>query len=146
MSGESVVTAVTGEAQALWYTGCGSLRNRACVALEECRPGDVRIKTLFSGISRGTEGLVSSGARFRKASGSACARRTRPATFPFRSNTATPMSAGCWKGIPGLVGRTVFSLYPHQSDFTLPSKACVPVPDGVPANRAVLAGQHGNGT
>jgi threonine dehydrogenase-like Zn-dependent dehydrogenase len=39
-----------------------------------------------------------------------------------------------------LRGRTVFCLYPHQSEYVVPAAAVVPVPDGVPAARAVLAG------
>jgi threonine dehydrogenase-like Zn-dependent dehydrogenase len=39
-----------------------------------------------------------------------------------------------------LRGRTVFSLYPHQSAYVLPADAVTVVPEGVPARRAVLAG------
>src|SRR5262249_26019464 len=35
--------------------------------------------------------------------------------------------------------RVVFSLHPHQSLFTLPTQAVVPVPEDVPPRRAVLA-------
>jgi threonine dehydrogenase-like Zn-dependent dehydrogenase len=38
-----------------------------------------------------------------------------------------------------LVGRTVFSLSPHQDAAVLPAGAVVPVPEGVPARRATLA-------
>jgi threonine dehydrogenase-like Zn-dependent dehydrogenase len=38
------------------------------------------------------------------------------------------------------VNRTVFTLYPHQSRYVVPALAVVPVPAGVPAARAVLAG------
>jgi threonine dehydrogenase-like Zn-dependent dehydrogenase len=41
-------------------------------------------------------------------------------------------------GPDGLVGRHVFSLYPHQTRFRVPADAVVPLPDGVPATRAVL--------
>jgi threonine dehydrogenase-like Zn-dependent dehydrogenase len=43
-------------------------------------------------------------------------------------------------GPPALLGRTVFALYPHQTRFVVPATAVVPVPDAVPAARAVLAG------
>jgi len=39
-----------------------------------------------------------------------------------------------------LRGRTVFCLYPHQTRYVVPESAVTPVPDGVPAARAVLAG------
>jgi threonine dehydrogenase-like Zn-dependent dehydrogenase len=38
-----------------------------------------------------------------------------------------------------LIGRVVFALYPHQTVFTLPADAVIPVPPGVPPARAVLA-------
>ena len=43
-------------------------------------------------------------------------------------------------GPPELLGRTVFCLYPHQTAYVVPAAAVVVVPDGVPAERAVLAG------
>jgi threonine dehydrogenase-like Zn-dependent dehydrogenase len=44
------------------------------------------------------------------------------------------------EGPEALVGRTVFCLYPHQTRFVVPAGAVTPVPDTVPAERAVLAG------
>jgi threonine dehydrogenase-like Zn-dependent dehydrogenase len=44
------------------------------------------------------------------------------------------------QGPAGLRGRTVFCLHPHQTAFVVPAGAVLPVPDGVPARRAVLAG------
>jgi threonine dehydrogenase-like Zn-dependent dehydrogenase len=43
-------------------------------------------------------------------------------------------------GPPDLLGRAVFCLYPHQTRYVVPAGAVVPVPDGVPPERAVLAG------
>ena len=43
-------------------------------------------------------------------------------------------------GPPALRGRTVFTLFPHQSAFVVPESAVAVVPDGVPTRRAVLAG------
>jgi threonine dehydrogenase-like Zn-dependent dehydrogenase len=43
-------------------------------------------------------------------------------------------------GPPGLVGRTVFCLYPHQTRYVVPAAAVTVVPEEVPAGRAVLAG------
>ena len=36
-------------------------------------------------------------------------------------------------------GRRVFVLHPHQDVFLAPATMCIPVPDGVPTHRAVLA-------
>ena len=44
------------------------------------------------------------------------------------------------QGPPALLGRTVFCLYPHQDRYVVPAGAVSPVPAGVPAARAVLAG------
>jgi threonine dehydrogenase-like Zn-dependent dehydrogenase len=44
------------------------------------------------------------------------------------------------RGAAELRGRTVLCLHPHQTAFVLPAGAVVPVPDDVPARRAVLAG------
>ena len=42
-------------------------------------------------------------------------------------------------GAENLLGRRVFSLYPHQDLYVMPAKSVVPVPDGVSTERAVLA-------
>jgi threonine dehydrogenase-like Zn-dependent dehydrogenase len=39
-----------------------------------------------------------------------------------------------------LVGATVFCLFPHQTRYVVPVDAVAVVPDGIPAQRAVLAG------
>ncbi|MFG2148500.1 zinc-binding alcohol dehydrogenase [Streptomyces sp. NPDC048696] len=44
------------------------------------------------------------------------------------------------EGPAELVGRVVFSLYPHQTRYRVPADALAVVPDGVPPERAVLAG------
>ena len=44
------------------------------------------------------------------------------------------------EGPPELTGRTVFTLYPHQTRFVVPASAVTVVPHGVPPARAVLAG------
>tara|TARA_B100000686_G_scaffold108661_1_gene115830 strand:+ start:66 stop:866 length:801 start_codon:yes stop_codon:yes gene_type:complete len=43
------------------------------------------------------------------------------------------------EGITSLVGKPVFCLYPHQDLYHVPVAAVQPVPEGVPAKRAVLA-------
>jgi threonine dehydrogenase-like Zn-dependent dehydrogenase len=44
------------------------------------------------------------------------------------------------KGPDDVRGHPVFTLYPHQSEFVVPRSAVAPIPDGVPARRAVLTG------
>src|SRR3954452_17061268 len=43
-------------------------------------------------------------------------------------------------GDPALLGRTVFCLHPHQTAYVVPVADVTVVPDGVPPDRAVLAG------
>src|SRR5262249_49327549 len=43
------------------------------------------------------------------------------------------------EGAEALRGRQVFCLYPHQTAYVVPADAVVPLPDHVPAARAVLA-------
>ena len=137
MTVERPVTRGTGNAQALWYTGprqCGL----ETVSLDELRTGEVLIETLFSGISRGTEGLVFRG----EVPQSEWQRMRAPfqeGDFPFPVKYGYANVGRVLDGDPGLKGRLVFSLYPHQSVFTLPSMSCVPVPEDVSAERAVLA-------
>jgi threonine dehydrogenase-like Zn-dependent dehydrogenase len=44
------------------------------------------------------------------------------------------------RGSEQLQGRTVFTLFPHQSVFVVPESAVMIVPENVPSRRAVLAG------
>src|SRR5258708_15074066 len=44
------------------------------------------------------------------------------------------------QGPAELCGRTVFCLYPHQTVYVVPAAAVTVVPEGVPPDRAVLAG------
>ncbi len=112
-----------------------------CVAPEEAalRPGEpgrgVRVETLFTGISRGTERLVFQG----RVPDSEVERMRAPAqegTFPF------PVKYGyCAVGRAAegaLAGRIVFGLHPHQTEFRLPEEMLLPLPEGIPAERGVL--------
>jgi threonine dehydrogenase-like Zn-dependent dehydrogenase len=38
-----------------------------------------------------------------------------------------------------LVGKSVFCLHPHQTRYVVPASAVVPIPNGVPEHRAILA-------
>ncbi|MEM5581347.1 MULTISPECIES: zinc-binding alcohol dehydrogenase [unclassified Roseibium] len=137
MIAETPVTRDTGKAQALWYTGPGECAIEP-VAGAGPRAGEVLVQSLFSGVSRGTEGLVFRG----EIPMSEWQRMRAPhqaGDFPFPVKYGYANVGTVLKGDPELAGRVVFSLFPHQSVFALPSASCVPVPDGVPAERAVLA-------
>lgn len=126
------------EAEAFWVraAGVGEIRP---VRLAEVGPDDVLVRTLHSGVSRGTESIVFSG-------------RVPPTEYtrmraPFQEGEfPSPVKYGYLSvgvvecGPAGLVGRTVFCLYPHQTAYVVPADAVTVVPDDVPPERAVLAG------
>ncbi|WP_409332560.1 zinc-dependent alcohol dehydrogenase [Trujillonella humicola] len=126
------------DARAFWLRapGAGEIRE---VRLREPGPEDVVVRTLHTGISRGTETLV-----FR---GEVPAGQREVMRAPFQDGDLPgPVAYGYLNvgvvehGPPDLLGRTVFCLFPHQTAYVVPASAVVPVPDGVPARRAVLAG------
>jgi threonine dehydrogenase-like Zn-dependent dehydrogenase len=125
-------------AQAFWLRepGRGEIRP---VGLPEPGPDDVVVRTVRSGISRGTETLVFRGAVPPD-------QRTRMRA-PFQEGDFPgPVKYGYLnvgaveEGPAELRGRTVFCLYPHQTAYVVPAGAVCVVPEDVPPARAVLAG------
>jgi threonine dehydrogenase-like Zn-dependent dehydrogenase len=126
-----------GEVRAFWITGPrqGEIRGEP---LARCNPGEVRVRALYSALSRGTETLVWRG-------------EVPPAEYarmraPFQcGDFPAPVKYGyigvgeVEDGPAGLRGRTVFCLHPHQTRYVVPATAVSPLPDGVPPQRAVLA-------
>jgi 2-desacetyl-2-hydroxyethyl bacteriochlorophyllide A dehydrogenase len=126
------------KALAFWLRepGVGEIRK---VDVPEPGLGEVLVRTLWSGISRGTETLV-----FR---GGVPISEYESMRAPFQDGDfPAPVKYGYLnvgvveEGPSDLAGRTVFCLYPHQSAYVVPAHAVAVVPDGVPAARAVLAG------
>jgi threonine dehydrogenase-like Zn-dependent dehydrogenase len=102
-------------------------------------PGEVLVRTLYSGVSRGTETLV-----FR---GEVPASQYEMMRAPFQDGDFPgPVKYGYLnvgvveQGPVELTGRTVFCLFPHQTRFVVPSGSLTLVPPDVPAARAILAG------
>lgn len=131
------MTDEAGRARAFWVTGPsqGEIREQA---LPPRGADQLRVHALYSGISRGTETLV-----FR---GGVPASQQHVMRCPFQEGAFPwPVKYGysavgrVEQGPSELHGRTVFALHPHQTDFVLPIAAALPLPDGVPAGRAVLA-------
>jgi threonine dehydrogenase-like Zn-dependent dehydrogenase len=129
---------MTEEARAFWLRepGVGEIRT---AARPDPGPGEVLVRTRFSGISRGTETLV-----FR---GEVPPGQYPTMRAPFQEGDFPgPVKYGYLnvgvveRGPASLLGRTVFCLYPHQTAYVVPADSVTPVPDGVPAGRAVLAG------
>ena len=59
--------------------------------------------------------------------------------FPFPVKYGYATVGRVEAGPAELVGRAVFTLYPHQTVFDVPAAAAMPLPDKVPPARAVLA-------
>ena len=129
---------VQADAHAFWMRapGVGEIRPVTLPAPEE---GDVMVRTLRSGVSRGTETLV-----FR---GGVPPDQYAVMRAPFQEGDfPAPVKYGYLnvgaveEGPAELQGRMVFCLYPHQTAYVVPAGAVTVVPDGVPPDRAVLAG------
>ncbi|HEY7594412.1 MAG TPA: zinc-binding alcohol dehydrogenase [Actinophytocola sp.] len=122
--------------RAFWLRAPGECELRP-VALPAPGPDDVVVRTLYSGVSRGTESLV-----FR---GGVPASQHAVMRAPFQEGEFPGpvkygyLNVGVVEQGP-LTGRTVFCLYPHQTRYVVPASAVTPVPDDVPPARAILAG------
>jgi threonine dehydrogenase-like Zn-dependent dehydrogenase len=126
------------DAHAFWLRepGAGEIRP---ARLPDPGPGEVLVRTLYSGISRGTETLV-----FR---GGVPPSQYGAMRAPFQEGEFPgPVKYGYLNvgvvaaGPANRLGRVVFCLYPHQTAYVVPADAVVDVPEGVPPARAVLAG------
>ena len=116
--------------------GVGEIRS---ATVPEPGPDEVLVRTLRTGVSRGTETLV-----FR---GGVPPNQYDVMRAPFQEGDFPgPVKYGYLNvgvveaGPAALVGRIVFCLYPHQTHYVVPAAAVTVVPDGVPPARAVLAG------
>ena len=124
-------------ASALWYEAPGVVTCRTA-PLPDPAPGFARIRTLFSGISRGTERLVLAG-RIPPEEYIRMRARLQEGDFPFPVKYGYCAAGVVEAGPPNLLNRTVFCLHPHQDRFIAPIDMLAPVPDDVPPRRATLA-------
>lgn len=124
--------------RAFWVSSPGRGEIRP-VRVPDPGPGEVRVRTLRSGVSRGTETLVFRG-------GVPADQRLRMRAPHQDGDFPGPVKYGYLNvgvveaGVPALVGQTVFCLHPHQTAYVVPADQVTPVPDDVPPDRAVLAG------
>jgi threonine dehydrogenase-like Zn-dependent dehydrogenase len=129
---------VSDEARAFWVRSPGDGEIRP-VPLPERGPEDVLVRSLHSGISRGTETLVFGGG-VPESQWTVMRAPFQDGDFPGPVKYGYLNVGVVEDGPDDLRGRTVFCLYPHQTRYVVPADAVVPVPRGVPARRAVLAG------
>ncbi|MEU2280361.1 zinc-binding alcohol dehydrogenase [Streptomyces sp. NPDC013178] len=125
-------------ARAFWIgsPGHGEIRD---VALPDPAQGEVVVRSLYSGVSRGTETLVFRGG-VPESQHTAMRAPFQEGDFPAPVKYGYLNVGVVEEGPDALAGRTVFSLHPHQTRFVVPESAVTVVPDTVPAERAVLAG------
>lgn len=124
-------------ASALWFEApeiCAMRRE----ALSR-RPEDaVLVRTLYSGISRGTESLIFRGqvpeSEFERMRGPHMEGR-----FPFPVKYGYAAVGRVEAGPAVLRDKVVFALHPHQDRFILPADQVTPLPETLPPRRAVLA-------
>lgn len=119
------------EATAFWTIapGKGELRKER---LPPPGAGEAHVRALASGISRGTEATVFAG-RVPPSQHALMRAPLMGGAFPF------PIKYGYAAVGVTEAGARVFVLHPHQDRFNAPRAMCIPVPDGVPTHRAVLA-------
>ena len=137
MTQRSIPSEISRSAKALWTMGPGKLELRE-ESVPSPGPGEVLVRTLYSAVSLGTERLVFSG-RIPESEWSRMRAPFQAGAFPFPVKYGYAAVGEVVEGPAGRVGERVFVLHPHQSLFTVPADAAVPVPHDVPALRAVLA-------
>jgi threonine dehydrogenase-like Zn-dependent dehydrogenase len=123
--------------RALWYVAPGKAELRPAT-IGDREPDEVLVRSLYSGLSRGTERLIFEG----RVPESEWGRMKAPAQegeFPFPVKYGYATVGEVEEGPAALKGKTVFALYPHQERFILPTEKVFTVPDEVPAKRATLA-------
>ena len=123
-------------ARAFWVEqpGQGVIREEV---LPNPGPSEVQVRMLYSGVSRGTESLVFRG-RVPASQHQAmrCPHQAGAFSLPIKYGY---IAVGEVEAGAGEVGQHVFCLHPHQTRFVIPASAVVPLPEGLPPARAVLA-------
>ena len=124
-------------ARAFWVAepGRGEIRDET---LPASTPGDVVVRTRFSGVSRGTESLVFRG-RVPETEWSRMRAPFQAGDFPAPVKYGYCNVGVVERGPESMLGREVFVLYPHQTRYVVPAAAAHVLPEGVPPGRAVLA-------
>jgi threonine dehydrogenase-like Zn-dependent dehydrogenase len=114
-------------ARAFWTVAAGRGELRT-----ETLPDGTLLRTLASGVSRGTEALVFAG-RVPESQYVTMRAPMMDGAFPF------PVKYGYSAVAEMPDGQRVFLLHPHQDRIGVDPAKCIAVPDAVPTPRAVLA-------
>ncbi|MGC3875237.1 zinc-dependent alcohol dehydrogenase [Halomonas sp. GXIMD04776] len=113
----------------------GALRDET---LSAPGPGEVLIRTRYSAISRGTEGLVFNG-QVPLNERSRMRAPFQQGDFPGPVKYGYASVGIVEQGPLHLLDRAVFCLYPHQDRYVVPQSAVLALPGELPLERAVLA-------
>ena len=125
------------EARALWIVAARRAEIRA-EPLPACQSDQVLVQARYSALSRGTERRGVEG----RVPASEHQRMRAPMqvgefSFPLKYGYASVGEVR--EGPPELLGRAMFCLAPHQTAYVAARQSVVPIPEHVPAARAVLA-------
>src|SRR5688572_12284644 len=125
------------DARAFWVTapGRGEIRSEP---LRQPGEGEVLVKALYSGISRGTEALVFAG-RVPPSEWDRMRAPFQEGRFPAPVKYGYSMVGEVEQGPAALAGRVVFVLHPHQTRFVVPTGDVHVLSDRTDPPRAVLA-------
>jgi threonine dehydrogenase-like Zn-dependent dehydrogenase len=133
MSGETERTT----ARALWYAAPRRAELRAAPLPTPTRE-EALVRTLWSGISRGTERLVFEG-RVPASEAAVMRAPLQEGDFPFPVKYGYCAVGRVERGPDDIKNCDVFSLHPHQDRFVAPLSMLVQIPQNVPPRRAILA-------
>ena len=129
---------MSGAARAYWLTAPGGGVVRP-IPVPPPGADEGLFRTVHSAVSRGTEVLVFEG-RVPVSQYATMRAPFQEGDFPGPVKYGYLNVGIVEEGPAPLRGRLVFCLYPHQTRYVVPAAAVVVVPEGVPPERAVLAG------
>lgn len=126
-----------GVARAFWVVdrARGEIREEP---LRDPADGEVLVESRYGAVSRGTEIVVFEG-RVPETERQRMRAPFQSGEFPYPVKYGYSSVGRVIRGPAELVGRSAFCLHPHQTRYVVPVSAVVPVPNGVPEDRAVLA-------
>ncbi|HVZ03767.1 zinc-binding alcohol dehydrogenase [Hyphomicrobium sp.] len=124
-------------ARGLWHARPGHAEFRT-ERLPPLAPGEARVATEYSAISRGTERLVALG-QVPKEEWQRMRAPHQSGTFSFPVKYGYSAAGVVTAGREKWIGRRVFALHPHQDYFQVSESDLIELPDTVPTRRAVLA-------
>jgi len=125
------------EARSLWYVEPEKVEIRSEV-LKPLSDGEVRVRSLFGALSRGTESLVYRG-EIPESEYQRMAAPWMNGAFPYPVKYGYCNVGRIEDGPADWMGQLVFALRPHQTMYVADVQDVVPLPIGLTPERAVLS-------